>query len=1246
MKINSRILLAFAILIIGITVSVVAQIMRNNARANAKANDVNQFVENQTEAIRHEVLSGLSSVEILGYFFEENPHVTRKEFRNYTEPIYRGNNSIKAISWVPKITQNKRLELEIQIQNEQANPGFSITDRNSGNESIKSGNRPYYFPIRYIEPFNQNLNALGYDIFSNPIRRSAILKAVRTKKLTITPRIKLVQDTLGYSFLALVPVFQSATPNTKYGNIENVSGLISAVFKAGQLMNNALSRSKNLGIKLIVFDVTGKQHDEIYRNINAVQSTFRIHKKQLTVAGRVWELNFVVDPILYRVNNKYTYVLIGISTSLLIFLLLMPSRKTKKNKQLSQKLDLEQKVREQTEQSLSESEAYNRVLFEQVSIGLVLTSMTGKLTDVNSAYAQMLGMTRDEVLTHTFMDVTLDKYIDQDKEIIKNLMIAGHYGPYEKEYVHKDGHLIPVRLQGKLIELSGVKYILSSVENITERKQKELSLHKWAAIFENADWGVVSTSQDLKSLDLMNPAFARMHGYSVDELVGKPIVELFTPEYRDQFNRQVKMAHENGSHSFESMHIRKDGTVFPVQINIAVVKDDKGEILFRAVNVLDITERKQVEETLRYHEELLKEMGRVAKIGGWEFDVATGKGTWTEEVARIHDFDNNDETNIMLGLSFYHDESREKIEKAIKDAVELGKSYNLELEMISAKGVHKWVHTIGHPTIVDGCVVHVRGSFQDITERKLATLELIKTEAFMTTAVENLPLIFYLIDTDGKFQISIGAGLKSLGLNQNQVVNLSTFELYKDYPNIVGAVKKSLGGESTYFESTIGGASFDNFLIPVFDSSGVLVSVAGVAMEITERKNFEEEILKLNGRLHNLIVVIQRLAQARSQEEIMHSVRTAVRKLTNADGATFVLRDVDQCYYADEDAISPLWKGQRFSMDICISGWAMLNKEVVVVEDIYKDNRIPHAAYRPTFVKSLAIVPIRTAEPVGAIGVYWARNYRPTDDEIVLVQTLADATAIALENVQFVGELETKVKERTVQLEAANKELEAFSYSVSHDLRAPLRHISGYIDLLKRRYPDSLPERGQQFLNNISESSIQMGLLIDDLLQFSRTSRQEIRYDKLNMYSIVKESITIIQHDNGGRKIEWAIAPLPVVWGDNNLLKLVWINLLSNAAKFTRKKEKARIEIEYREDETEYTFSVQDNGAGFDMQYSQKLFGVFQRLHSIAEYEGTGIGLANVQRIIARHGGRTWAEAELEKGAKFYFTLPKNKNKS
>lgn len=239
------------------------------------------------------------------------------------------------------------------------------------------------------------------------------------------------------------------------------------------------------------------------------------------------------------------------------------------------------------------------------------------------------------------------------------------------------------------------------------------------------------------------------------------------------------------------------------------------------------------------------------------------------------------------------------------------------------------------------------------------------------------------------------------------------------------------------------------------------------------------------------------------------------------------------------------------------------------------------------------------------------------------------------------AELEDRVVSRTAQLEAANKELEAFSYSVSHDLRAPLRHASGYVDLLVKRYRPDLPEKAQHYLTSIADSVHQMGMLIDELLEFSRTGRTEMHLSKLDMDRMVQEVKNSLHQDNANREIEWIIGKLPSVFCDKAMMKLVWINLLSNAVKFTRKRETAKIEVGAREEAKEFAFFVRDNGVGFDMQYAQKLFGVFQRLHSVEEFEGTGIGLANVRRIISRHGGRTWAEAEPDKGATFYFTLPK-----
>jgi light-regulated signal transduction histidine kinase (bacteriophytochrome) len=239
------------------------------------------------------------------------------------------------------------------------------------------------------------------------------------------------------------------------------------------------------------------------------------------------------------------------------------------------------------------------------------------------------------------------------------------------------------------------------------------------------------------------------------------------------------------------------------------------------------------------------------------------------------------------------------------------------------------------------------------------------------------------------------------------------------------------------------------------------------------------------------------------------------------------------------------------------------------------------------------------------------------------------------------ADLEKRVVERTAELEAANRELEAFSYSVSHDLRAPLRHIEGFVDILQSTKASQLDEESRKHLETISESARQMARLIDDLLAFSRTASAEVKRTTVDLGELMQATVRELRHETGNRHIEWQVGHLPSVAADPALLRQVALNLLSNALKYTRKRKTARIEIGSQSSEKEHIIFVRDNGVGFDMRYAHKLFGVFQRLHRAADFEGTGVGLANVRRIIHRHGGRTWAEGALDEGATFYFSLPK-----
>jgi light-regulated signal transduction histidine kinase (bacteriophytochrome) len=327
-------------------------------------------------------------------------------------------------------------------------------------------------------------------------------------------------------------------------------------------------------------------------------------------------------------------------------------------------------------------------------------------------------------------------------------------------------------------------------------------------------------------------------------------------------------------------------------------------------------------------------------------------------------------------------------------------------------------------------------------------------------------------------------------------------------------------------------------------------------------------------------------------------------------------------------------------MSACISGWSMLNRQPAVIEDIYADSRVPSDAYRPTFVKSLVMVPIRTMDPIGAIGNYWATRRMPTAEEVWLLQSLADITAVTIENVYVYAELEHRVKERTQQLEAINKDLEAFSYTVSHDLRAPLRTITVYTGILLEHHAEGLSEDGKRIAQKIVSRGKAMNQLIDRLLGFFKTQKKELSKSVVDMKEVVADVINEIMMHEKRRQIEFVIQELPQAQADAALIKQVWENLISNAVKYTQARQKAIIEIGSEKNKEAIIYYVRDNGVGFDMQQYDKLFGVFQRLHISNEYEGTGIGLSSVERVVTRHGGNVWAEGKLNEGASFYFSLP------
>ncbi len=422
---------------------------------------------------------------------------------------------------------------------------------------------------------------------------------------------------------------------------------------------------------------------------------------------------------------------------------------------------------------------------------------------------------------------------------------------------------------------------------------------------------------------------------------------------------------------------------------------------------------------------------------------------------------------------------------------------------------------------------------------------------------------------------------------------------------------------------------------------GIIISkisktIGGEIDRAHAERNRAEELLKMDeDRLETLLKLAQ--MKAESEKELAAFALAEVVRLTKSRGGYLHFFNEDQqtikLYLWSDDVLKSCaaTPGVHYPLDKAgVWGDSIRFRKPVIHNDyqMLSDKKgYPEGHFH--LVRHLG-VPIFDGDRI--VGVAGVGNKEEPYDE-------SDIRQISL----FMNNMWAILKHQRSELERErlNRELDAFSYSVSHDLRAPLRHMSAFVGLLQKRLEKHQDADTQHYMAVIAGSSKKMGMLIDDLLAFSRMGRTDLRLRKVNFHTLVEEVVSEIQDEVKDRDITWKMGELPYVYGDQSLLRLALVNLIHNAVKYTRPKPQAEIEIGCKEEGDEFIFFVKDNGAGFDMKYADKLFGVFQRLHPQNEFEGTGIGLANVLRIISRHGGRTWAEGSVGLGATFYFTLPK-----
>lgn len=395
--------------------------------------------------------------------------------------------------------------------------------------------------------------------------------------------------------------------------------------------------------------------------------------------------------------------------------------------------------------------------------------------------------------------------------------------------------------------------------------------------------------------------------------------------------------------------------------------------------------------------------------------------------------------------------------------------------------------------------------------------------------------------------------------------------------------------------------------------------------------------LYLSG-LEQLVEVIQDLSRSRDMEAVVSQTCRAARRLSGSDAAVLVLREGELCHVIGEDSATPYWKGKRYPVKDSVAAWVMENGKPMVLEDM-DDPRVSPTIYRTGYMKSSVVVPFGKPESLGTLSNLWRGRHRPTDDEVQLMRMLADAAAVALENVRSHAALERQLRERGRDLEMVTKELEAFSYSISHDLRGPLRSVSGFGKLLAKDYEGRLDEAGKNFLAYVTDGTLRISGLVDALLELSRVARAPLEKSEVDLSALAAEVMAELRRRDPSRRCEVRISPGLRAEGDPRLMRVLLEALLGNAWKFSSRRAEAHVEFGSTPEAGHDIFYVKDDGAGFEMAYADKLFTPFQRQHRQDEFEGAGVGLATVQRIVMRHGGRVWAEAVEGEGATIFFTL-------
>lgn len=886
--------------------------------------------------------------------------------------------------------------------------------------------------------------------------------------------------------------------------------------------------------------------------------------------------------------------------------------------------------------SLRESEARFGRLTESNIIGVLVADLNGLIMEANDAFLQMLNYTREDLRSGRIRwgEITPLEYIEVSERAIEELRITGSCQPFEQEYIRKDGFQFPVLIGfAKQGDRTIIGFVLDLSQRLHDRKQAEVAQSILQMLLEHVPEGItiaggsphfpiIANSKlaqellgrpDESLVGMTSSNYVQSYGvFLADGVTRLPLEQL--PLYRaTRYGETIR--------DEECIIERPDGTRITAIANVVTIRDFQGQIIGAIDCWRDITNRKQMEEALRQRETELRLITDTLPV---LISFVDSEQRYRFNNRAYQEWFGHSATEVYgKHLSEVLGEAAYEVVRPYVERVLAGEQVTYESQVPYKDAGTRYIRAICVPQFnQQGTVEGYAALITDISEQQQAKAALRESEARFRHLADTAPVLIWMSGTDKLCNYFNKPWLDFTGRTLEQEmgngwaegVHPDDFQRCLDtYTNAFDVRQKFQmeyrlrrnDGEYRWL--------FDTG-VPRFAPTGEFLGYIGSCVDIHDR-NLAEATLRDSEERYRILTEVspQAIWMGDSDSGITYCNQYwfDYSGLTMEQTAGYGWIDIihpDDCDHVFKTSMQAVTKATNYEVEI-------------------RFRRVSDGSYRWHIVRGL---PFRDA--AGQI-IKWVGVASDIHDRKV-----AEAALQQLNEV-----LEQRIQERTFQLEAANKELESFSYSVSHDLRSPLRHIAGFIELLQKRHSSTniLDETSQRYLKIIAETTKQAGILIDELLTFSRMGRTEMRYININMEQLVEEIKRDLQTQTPGRAINWQIKPLPEVQADPSMLRLVLRNLIDNAVKYTQTRNLTEITVGSINKENEVVFFVQDNGVGFNMQYIHKLFGVFQRLHSEPQFEGTGVGLANVQRIIHRHNGRVWAEAIVDSGATFYFSLPK-----